>query len=572
MSNSTSASASFVDTIADSFLRWFQSDILPVCFAIVDILVIIVGLVLNILLITTFRKRGLFVEPSSHFLLMMIIVDFISYVFLLIPNIISAFAKEWILSEPVCRIHGAALFFAVFSTFGFTTILSIERTVKLCYIDGQVYDKLFNNEKVRAVMNSVVWGVAALVAFLPATGVGDINYDFYHQGCKLDYTTVTGQPFLIVHFLLTCVFPTIVVIVSYSLIFRTRHKAVLEERLSNFKAVNTDKTRGRNTTTSSIADNPLPSISEHDEEVFTEKNGTIKKTTPQAFTDDKKEPPSLNTKTKGCRPKSPPRQSMLFEVFSDDEENPAFHLALTYLYVWATVYICYLPYVIVCFYGAFNDGPLWGGFYTVTLLVVHVNFTVKPVVYLGHNRHYRHVTKQTIPEGMRNRARSMRTSISSFTDTVEDFVFKSNGNKKLNAALATQKAVLIWKKKLRKRKGIVKLTNEPEMETTVDSTSLMNKSDLPTGKTDTINVVNGAQNPKSGQSINHSFATAGQNRMAVTPSDVLIAPTQSSFIERERLKLLNMASSGGSATRESPDSASPVPGMVDDQERKLLGH
>lgn len=86
MSNISVENTNLVETIADAFFTWFQTDILPVCTAIFDILVIIIGVTLNILLLVTFRKRGLFNEASSHIVLMLIVTDFLSYVFLLLPH------------------------------------------------------------------------------------------------------------------------------------------------------------------------------------------------------------------------------------------------------------------------------------------------------------------------------------------------------------------------------------------------------------------------------------------------------------------------------------------------------
>lgn len=561
MSNSTgTVSTNFVNTIAETFLTWFHSDILPVCAAVFDILVIIIGIVLNVLLLVTFRKRGLFVEPSSHFILMMCVIDFIAYVLLLIPTIITSLAKKWLLSDPVCEIHGAMLFFLVFSNFAFAATLSIERMIKLCHTDGEQYEKIFENKKVRSVIISVIWGVAVVIAFLPTTGIGNIRFDFYHQGCMLDYTD--GPGFLIVHFLLTCVIPTIVVIVGYSLIFHTRKQALVENRLKNFQAVNGDKAKNRHTTTTSVGESALPTICESNEEVFSEKNGTVKLTTPNQAFGEKQVPPKPDKSRKG-RPKSSPRQSMLFEVFSDDEENPAFHLALTYLYVWAITLICCFPYFVVCLYGTFNNNPLWGGFYTIAVLVIHVSFAAKPIVYLGHNRHYQQVTKQTIPEGMRNRARSMRTSVSHFAGVVEDFVFKTNANKKLNAALATQKAVLVWKKKLKQRKGMFKLKNEPETNSTpVEPTSLTT-----TNNTDSASKTTDLNLTSNVSSSAHPQPGPIAPRPTVTPSDVTMQTSTSSFIEKERQRLLGLNNGGGAG---SPENVSPVPGMVDDQNMKLI--
>lgn len=536
MSNSTaSATSSLIDTLTETFLTWFQSDILPVCATIVDILVIIVGVALNILLIVTFRKRGLLVEPSSHILLMLSVVDFLSYAFLLLPTIITALARDWVLSDPFCRIHGACLFLFVFASFGFATVLCLERTLKLCTEDSYVYERLFERKKIRTIIIAVTWSLAVFLAFLPATGLGDIRYDFYHQGCKLNYNN--SWPFLIVYFLMATVFPTVTVLVCYSLIFYTRKKAVDESRLASFQKVN-------HKTGVDSRDNPLPTIAEDENDDDDEKGET---NTSQAASTKQ----GTSKAGKRNRPKSTRRQSVLFEVFSDDEENPAFHLSLTYLYVWGATFICCFPYFIICFYDTFNDNAVWGGFFTVTVLIIHVSFTVKPVIYLGHNRHYQQVTKETIPEGVKKRARSMRTSVANMADTVEDFIFKSRANKQFNAALATQKAVLIWKKKLKTRKA----NSKSETKTPVIPAAFANHA--APGAHKTSNVPNVPE-------VNHTV----HGRTSVTPSDVKISSTTSSFIEKERQRMLGAAHSHPKPS-DSPDNISPIPGMVEDK-KKLL--
>lgn len=549
MSNISVENTDLVDTIADAFFTWFQRDILPVCTAIFDILVIIIGVVLNILLIVTFKQRGLFNEVSSHIVFMLSISDFLSYVVLLLPNIITAIANTWVLSHPVCEIHGSMIFTLIFLNFAFVTLLGIERAIKLCKENSDLYEKLFESRKIRNVIVTLVWILAALVGFIPITGAADIKYDFYHQGCMLDYEK--ASVFLILHFLLTIVFSMVIVVVSYSLIFNTRRKTLIQSRQNRLKKENSVK--GRNTVTSDISGNSLPSIVETDDDVFNSEkreNAFEKKLDHETETEKRK-----NRKR---RPPSSSRQSLLFEVFSDDEENPAFHLAITYIALWGTIMVCYFPYVLVSFYGTFNDGPLWGGFYSVALLVLHTCFAVKPIVYLGHNRHYRHVTKQTIPEGVRNRARSMRTSVNSMSETVEDLIFRSNANSKFRAALATQKAVLIWKKRWQKKKGIFKLKEERNSPAVVSTPVIKDPAETKEGiKTNTHSTISFERNPTPDKSV--------------TPSGILIqAKPKSSYIEEQRRKLLGSQTKavhwGQLNTKETNDTnnGSPVPGMVND--------
>ena len=540
MSNTTNTD--FVSTIADAFFAWFHNDILPVCFAIFDILVIVIGLVLNILMLVTFKQRGLFNEVSSYIVFVLIIADFISYAFLLLPNVISALATDWILSNPVCEFHGAMIFLLMFVNFGFVTVLSIERAIKLCKDDEELYERVFESKTVRNIIIIVTWALGVLIGFLPVTGVADIKYDFYHQGCMLDYGA--SPAFLIIHFLFTVILSIITVIVCYTFIFNVRRKMLIKNRLENAPKAKTRK--GRNTINSDISGNCLPTISETEDDAFT----SDKKETPQKTNGN--EQSNGKAKKNSIRPRTPRRQSLLFEVFSDDEENPAFHLAITYIALWGTIMACYLPYVVVSFYGTFNNGPIWGGCYSITLLIMHTCFVVKPIVYLGHNRHYRQVTKQTIPESMRNRARSVRNSVSGMSETLDDLIFRSNAHTKFRAALSTQKAVLIWKKRMQKNKGIFKLKEErntsPEqpLQTAEESQQQSSKEDRTKAVGGSTPMVNG--------------------RTSVTPSGIMINTTSgSSYIEEQRQKLLGGNDKTVRFEHPKPNlNTSPIPGAVQD--------
>jgi hypothetical protein len=493
-------------------------------------------------MIVTFKQRGLFNEASSYIVFVMIIADFVSYVFLLLPNVISAIAMNWILSNPVCELHGCMIFILMFVNFGFITVLSIERAIKLYKDDEELYERVFESKTVRNVIIAIILAFSIVIGLLPATGVAVIKYDFYHQGCMLDY--VASPAFLIIHFIFTVILSMVIVIVCYSLIFNVRRKMLIKNRMENDKK--SKPAKGRHTISSDISGNCLPTISENEDEVFTDE----KKDTAFHKTND-------NVHSKGkknsIRPISPRRQSLLFEVFSDDEENPAFHLAITYIALWGTIMACYLPYIIVSFYGTFNNGPLWGGCYSITLLIMHTCFVVKPIVYLGHNRHYRHVTKQTIPEAMRNRARSVRNSVSGVGETLEDLIFRSNAHKKFKAALSTQKAILIWKKRMQKNKGIFKLKEE---RNTSPDQPLKTEKESPEHNKEASTIAPVGSTPM----------TVG--RTSVTPSGIIVnTSSSSSYIEEQRQKLLGCQDKTvrfGQTTQNM--NTSPIPGAVNELE------
>ena len=534
MMNSSSGGADYIDSIANSFFEWFHRDILPVCSAIVDSAIIVTGVVLNVLLLVAIRKRGLLNEPSSHFIVAFCVADFACYALLLLPSVIAAAAGDWLLSDPVCHAHGAFLFFFVFVNFGLVSVLSVERCIKLVREDDCAYDALFESTKVRNGIIIAVFALGFVLSFLPVTGLGEVVYDSYHIGCKLDYARTPA--FLFVHFVFTFTLSLVAVCVCYALIFDTRRKAIIKNRLIRQNL----KKKKMNQTNTKDEQEPLAAIQEDENNIISDK---------QAFVAEKEKTKRSAGAVRKRRSKSSPRnQSLLFEVFSDEAENPAFHLSITYLSLWATIVATCLPYTIFCFYDLY-DGPLWGGFYTIGLLVLHLSFVLKPVVYIGHNRRYKELTRATIPESMKNGARAVRSSITGVAGKMEDFLFKSRTNRRFQATLAAHKAVLIWKKKIKKSDQVI-LTKIPE--------KLPESADLGAETKQGNNIADPAK-IQSGDYITHT----NQPGPRITPSEINVNPTPSTYIDRERLRLLN------ARMREipppgQPSNVSPVPGMVPD--------
>lgn len=234
--------------------------------------------------------------------------------------------------------------------------------------------------------------------------------------------------------------------------------------------------------------------------------------------------------------KTPSRQSLLMAVFSDDVENPAFHLAITYLLLWFVLVVCYLPYYIVWYYDAYDSGRAWGGFYTMSMLIIHTSFALKPVIYLGHNRHYRAVTKETIPKRVRARARAVRESVSSVVDKMDDLVFRSASNRRFAATVTAQKAVLIWKRKLQGlRQNKLHLPKKVDEKSPVVPLSISEPQTEENSEKHTKDV-NAKVVPDLNGKVVKELKRKKLESQPVTPSNVDI--TNSSFIERERQRLI----------------------------------
>jgi hypothetical protein len=75
----------------------------------------------------------------------------------------------------------------MFVNFGFVGVLSVERAVKLCKTDSETYGKIFHSKKVRTALLLAVWLVSVAVGLVPLSGAAILKFEFYHQGCMLDY-------------------------------------------------------------------------------------------------------------------------------------------------------------------------------------------------------------------------------------------------------------------------------------------------------------------------------------------------------------------------------------------------
>ena len=553
MSNSTNLE--LVSTLTDPFLNWFSGDILPYLVAGFDITTIIIGSILNIILIVTFKKRRLFNEPSSYFVFMLCIADFIAYALMLLPTVITSFTRDWMLTTQFCWIHGCMIALMVYVPFSFMTLLAVERAVKL--VNTELYEKTFESKKVLNFLMVGIWVLSTVVSFVTLSGIAEVRYDFFHQGCMLDYQT--SYILLNVHFATTFGTSFVVLIVCYCCIFDNRRRALKDARVMSLKANNSagkrrrvafvhekasgslktgnkDVSRDLPTAEESEDSFSVPILSSADDNTLSSADDKIGKRKAAEGVDRKRTPRGIR---RNSRRKSAQRKSLVVEVFSDDNENPAFHLAITYLLLYLLIVLCYLPYYIVWYYDLYTAGGLWDGFYTIALLVLHASFALKPIIYLGHNHHYRAVTKETIPESVRERASAVRNSVSTAVDRVDDFIFRSTTNKRFAATVAAQKAVLVWKKKL----NGIRMKRIDSNQKTEDKIPVIGaKASENSAEHESAD---GEENSNAGiQPGPHTAVvkSAGGHRSVdlrsqpVTPSKIEI--TSSSFIERERQRLM----------------------------------
>ena len=269
-----------VGTLTDSFHNWFQNDILPYFVASFDIITIVVGFILNVMLVVTFKKRGLFKDSSTNFVFMLSVSDFIAFVLVLLPTIIAAFAREWLLSFPVCLLHGSMTVLMLYVSFSFLAILTVERAVKLS--NPELYEKTFDSKTFVSILTIAIWILSCVVVFVNIADIAEIKYDFYHQGCMLNY--LSSFVLLNIHFGTTFGISFLILIISYTISFEARRRALKDARTGSFKHTASAQKRKETVSSKDSSDikatdkhiRNLPSVSEQCEEADTGVNSEQK--------------------------------------------------------------------------------------------------------------------------------------------------------------------------------------------------------------------------------------------------------------------------------------------------------
>ena len=84
-----------LEAFATPYFRWLENEVFPVFVGITNILILIIGTILNSLLLHAIRKERLQIRSEKVYLLNLIVLDLLAYGFILLPAIIVAFSKTW---------------------------------------------------------------------------------------------------------------------------------------------------------------------------------------------------------------------------------------------------------------------------------------------------------------------------------------------------------------------------------------------------------------------------------------------------------------------------------------------
>ncbi|XP_061164631.1 D(2) dopamine receptor-like [Saccostrea echinata] len=485
MSNSSSL-ADTVEAFSGPYLRWLEKDVLPIISGTLLLCIFMCGVVLNGLTIHAVRKKRV-TALCTHLFLQLVVLDFVAYVFVIFPAIITSFAKDWVLSEALCQISGAIGTTCFVCLFIFLTFLCAERMVKLN--NPSVHDGFFGNKCICIITSIVTWVVTFIGSILPVAGWGKLEYISSQNRCNINHDKNKINMNLI--FIFGMFLPAFMSFL-FSIGTFLQRKELLTSLKSLTSYVNNVNVKVRRQTRAGgvtekiklgeiVGDQTqcLPEV-ENVNRVLTSteievRNATspvVPQTSRETPTDNSLYPERPNSKNSIIvvneeteRPRSRNSVSPVTEVsgsrttrsenemknklikdgvtgdettfeskrvavtvYKRSQEQVDFHLAATYMLIWVIVIMLWLPYVIVWYLDVYDVVSVWGGVYSVLVIVCDVSYCIKPIVFMSHNHLFRKATSDGVPESLKTRVARAKRVLSKTARRVDGLIFLKMGD------------------------------------------------------------------------------------------------------------------------------------------------
>jgi hypothetical protein len=426
----------------------------------------------------------------KHVFLQLVALDFVAYIFVIIPNIITSFAKDWILSEALCQISGALGTQCFICLFIFLTVLCAERMVKMN--NPNVHDGFFANTCACVIFSIVTWVVTFIGSILPIAGWGHIQYISIQNRCNLKHEKNKINMNLI--FVFGMFLPALVSL-CFSIGTFLQRKELLNSLKSLTSYVNNVNVRvkrksiaGGATETiklGEIVNDQTQSLTEVENvsRVLTSTDIEVRQSMMHA--DSPQPPPTSRSPTSNLstadRPNSRNRISPVHEeqerprsrnsispvtevsgsrttrsenemknnlikdgvtvdettfeakrvavtVYKKSQEQVDFHLAATYMLIMTIVFILWLPYVILCYIDVYDVTSVWGGWYSIVVILCDISYCIKPIVFMSHNHLFRKATSQGVPDSLKTRVARAKRVLSKTARRVDGMIFLKMGD------------------------------------------------------------------------------------------------------------------------------------------------
>lgn len=465
-----------IESFGDTLTLWLRSKIIPYILFGTCIIVIITSCVLNIFMIFMLKRRKLISLPTNRFLLQLIVIDFLACGFVLVPICVTALAKSWILSNPLCYFHAVISTWLLLVSFGLVSLCFIERVTK--QKTPKIHQNLFDTNVGVTLISGFVWAIDLGIALLPVFGIASIAYDEYQASCAVSYSK--SKIFAPLVFALTFVLPFLVFIVCCIILFshhRNKAKQKQDDMIEMLKPAHEQNSAFASPPSSERSTLSTTGIITAVEE--TPRNVSARRDTLAEMTMSEQETENNRRRYwKNIRKSTKQRPSRLqsvvsavqnYDLFSDDHKDEDHHLAVTYMIVYSFLTICWLPFLALAIANAFSDA-IWQGWYSLTLIFSVLSFIAKPIIYLAHNRHFRQNSKMALPSDVATKVERIRNSISSVVNRLDRAVFVSpRTDKTVVTAIAVNKTAKAWIKKVKKPDATPIIQEEGEGETACGS-------------------------------------------------------------------------------------------------------
>lgn len=465
-----------IESFGDTLTLWLRSKIIPYILFGTCIIVIITSCVLNIFMIFMLKRRKLISLPTNRFLLQLIVIDFLACGFVLVPICVTALAKSWILSNPLCYFHAVIPTWLLLVSFGLVSLCFIERVTK--QKTPKIHQNLFDTNVGVTLISGFVWAIDLGIALLPVFGIASIAYDEYQASCAVSYSK--SKIFAPLVFALTFVLPFLVFIVCCIILFshhRNKAKQKQDDMIEMLKPAHEQNSAFASPPSSERSTLSTTGIVTAVEE--TPRNVSARRDTLAEMTMSEQETENNRRRYwKNIRKSTKQRPSRLqsvvsavqnYDLFSDDHKDEDHHLAVTYMIVYSFLTICWLPFLALAIANAFSDA-IWQGWYSLTLIFSVLSFIAKPIIYLAHNRHFRQNSKMALPSDVATKVERIRNSISSVVNRLDRAVFVSpRTDKTVVTAIAVNKTAKAWIEKVKKPDATPIIQEEGEGETACGS-------------------------------------------------------------------------------------------------------
>lgn len=446
-----------LEAFATPYFRWLENEVFPVFVGITNILILIIGTILNSLLLHAIRKERLQIRSEKVYLLNLIVLDLLAYVFILLPSIIVAFSKTWNLSDFICTLNGDFVTACFLMTFYIQIVIFIERWMKIT--DPEFHAKTLGKTKVSIVTLMLFWIIFFIVGLLPLTEWSKLEFISSQHLCNINHSYNPAGMVLL--FVFGMFMPSTASIIFMILIGRKRTDIlkILKDLQLQVNSVNKSikKIDTKDTINNNIKDSVLPNENNN---LRREDSGTLSishivQMSPRQQSSSEIEVLSSAVIQTGTIPGSITSRSeaeitqeifttstgeenktesttVIEHVYKKSEEYLDIHLTFTYAIMWGIILVMWVPYVLLSFLDIFGNVSIWGGWYTVAVPVTHMSYVTKPIVYLSHKKVFRKAAYQTLPESVKTRTQKVRKVLKSTVNKMDDFIFLQRTNDTAN--------------------------------------------------------------------------------------------------------------------------------------------